>query len=246
MKPLMLFCVAVPLLVSGCMSMRATTDLKPEANAELKSPAGRFYVAGLKYKYADANPQIQIDQKTIDDAERRLLTLVNKECASRYPALFVDEASSGSIPLGVEVNCTTTQHPGKSMAWILCTVDICGLILPAPGQVDEAFEVKTGVANGRGGMSGSPLQKSFRREDHFWVSVMTPSALIHMPGESDFPKMSGTLFSIQAQMDSSYQQTAQQVATALAQLVATQEPGFWVVPVGSESVPTTLPTAAPF
>jgi len=37
-----------------------------------------------------------------------------------------------------------------------------------------------------------------------------------------------------------YQQTAQQVATALAQLVATKEPGFWVVPVGSESSPAAL------
>jgi hypothetical protein len=239
-KSLIFLCALGPLLASGCMSARVTTNLKPEANPDLKSPAGRFYVAGLKYKYADANPRIPIDQKTMDDAERRLLPLVNKECASRYPALFVDGASSGSIPLGVEVNCTTTQHTGKSVAWMLCTLDICGLILPCPGGVDEDFDVKAGVSNGRGGVGGAPLQKSFRREDHFWVSVMTPSALIHMPGESDFPKFSGTVFNIQEQMETSYQQTAQQVATALAQLVATKEPEFWVVPVGSESSPATL------
>ena len=40
MKSLMLLCVAVPLLVSGCMSARVTTSLKPETNPELKSPAG--------------------------------------------------------------------------------------------------------------------------------------------------------------------------------------------------------------
>ena len=239
MKPMMLLCVLGPLLVSGCMSARVTTNLKPETNAELKSPAGRFYVAGLKYKYADANPQVPIDQKTIDDTERRLMPLVNKECASRYPALFVDGAASGCIPLGVEVSCTTTQHTGKTMAWVLCTVDICGLIFPAPGQMDEAFNVKAGVANGRGGIGGTPLSKSFQREDHFWASVMTPLALIHMPGASDFPKFSGTVFNIQEQMETSYQQTAQQVATALAQLVADKEPGFWTVPVGAESVPTT-------
>jgi hypothetical protein len=242
LKFLILFCVAGPLLLSGCMSARVTTDLKPETNSELKSPAGRFYVAGLKYKYADANPQIPVDQKTMDDAERRLLPLVNKECASRYPALFVDEAISGCIPLGVEVSCTITQHPGKSVAWMLCTLDICGLILPCPGNVDEAFEVKASVSNGRGGMVGTPLRKSYRREDHFWVSVMTPSALIHMPGESDFPKFSGTVMDIQQQMEMSYQQTAQQVATALAQLVATKEPEFWVVPVGSEISPAALPS----
>lgn len=230
-----------PLLISGCMSARVTTNLKPETNAELKSPAGQFYVAGLKYKYADANPQVPTDQKTMDDAERRLLPLVNQECVSRYPALFVNGAASGSIPLGVEVNCTVTQHPGKSVAWMLCTLDICGLILPCPGDVEEAIDVKAGVWNGRGGMGGTPLSKSFERKDHFWVSVMTPSALIHMPGESDFPKFSGTIFDIQQQMDTAYQQTAQQVATVLAQLVADKEPGFWVVPVGSESSPTTMP-----
>jgi hypothetical protein len=240
MKPVMLLCVVGPLLVSGCMSARVTTDLKPETNAELKSPAGRFYVAGLKYKYADANPQIPIDQKTMDDAERRLLPLVNKECASRYPALFVNGAASGSIPLGVEVHCTTTQHTGKTVAWMLCTLDICGLILPCPGGVDEDFDVRAGVWNGRDGLRGVPLQKNFRREDHFWVSVMTPLALIHMPGASDFPKFSGTVMDIQQQMETSYQQTAQQVATALAQLVATKEPEFWVVPVGSESSPAAL------
>jgi hypothetical protein len=242
MKSLILLCVAVPLLVSGCMSARVTTSLKPETNPELKSPVGKFYVAGLKYKYADANPQVQIDQKTIDDAERRLLPLVNQECTARYPALFVTDGSSGSIPLGVEVSCTTTQHTGKTLAWILCTVDICGLIFPCPGGVDEAFDVKAGVWNGRNGIGNTPLQKSFLREDHFWVSVLTPSALIHMPGESDFPKFSGTVFNIQEQMETSYQQTAQQVATALAQLVADKEPGFWVVPAGSESSPTALPS----
>jgi hypothetical protein len=183
---------------------------------------------------------------------------VRKECASRYPALFVDEASSSSIPLGVEVICTTTQHPGKTIAWMLCTVDICGTILPAPGDTDEDFDVKAGVWNGRDGIAGAPLQNGFHREDHVWVSIFSPAALISIPGESDFPKTSGTLFSMQEQMRNSYQITAQQVATSLAHLVADKEPGFWVVSASSESSPaasssaptTTLPPptdqAAPF
>jgi hypothetical protein len=242
MKSVMFLCVVGPLLLSGCMSARVTTNLKPGTDPELKSPAGQFYVAGLKYKYADANQQVQMDQTTIADAERRLLPLVRKESASRYPALFVNEASSSSIPLGVEVNCTITQHNGKMVAWMLCTVDICGTILPVPGDYDEDFDVKAGIWNGRDGIAGVPLQNSFRREDHMWVSVFSPAALITIPGESDFPKMSGTIFGIQSQMETGYQQTAQQVATALAQLVATKEPGFWVVPAGSESSPAALPS----
>jgi len=222
------------------MSARVTTSLKPEANPDLKSPAGRFYIAGLKYQYKDANPRIQVDQKTIEDTERRLLSLVSQECASRYPGLFVGEAASSSIPLGVEVSCTTTQHTGKTLAWMLCTADLCGLIFPCPGQMDQAFDVKAGVWSGRNGLRGAPLQKNVLTENHFWVSVLTPSALFHMPGESDFPKKSGTLFSLQQQMETGYRQAAQQVATALAQLVADKEAGFWTVPVGAESIPATM------
>ena len=242
MKSLMLLGVTGLLLGSGCMSARVTTSLKPGTDPALKSPAGQFYVAGLKYKYADANPQVQMDQTTTADAERRLLPLVRKESVSRYPALFVNEASSSSIPLGVEVNCTITQHSGKMAAWMLCTVDICGTIFPCPVQQEEDIDVKAGMWNGRDGIAGVPLQNSFRREDHQWVSIFSPAALITIPGESDFPKMSGTIFGIQSQMETGYQQTAQQVATALAQLVATKEPGFWVVPVGSESSPAALPS----
>jgi len=242
MKSMMFLCVAVSLFTSGCMSARVTTNLKPGTDPALKSPAGQFYIAGLKYKYADANQQIQMDQTTIADAERRLLPLVRKESASRYPALFVNEASSSSIPLGVEVNCTITQHPGKMVAWMLCTADICGTIFPCPVQLEEDFDVKAGMWNGRDGIGGLPIQNGFRREDHQWVSIFSPAALITIPGESDFPKMSGTIFGIQSQMETGYQQTAQQVVTALAQLVATKEPGFWVVPAGSESSPTALPS----
>jgi len=167
--------------------------------------------------------------------------MVRKECISRYPALFANDASSGSIPLSVEIDGTITMHTGKMVAWMLCTADICGTLLPCPAQQDEDFDVKAGVWNGRDGIAGVPLQNSFRREEHLWVSVFSPAALITIPGESDFPKISGTIFGVQEQMETAYQQTAQQVATALAQLVAAKEPGFWVVPVGRESTPGTLP-----
>jgi hypothetical protein len=241
MKPVMLLCVVGPLLVSGCMSQRVTTNLKPETNAELKSPAGQFYVAGLKYAWA--MPNGAMDKELVAKAEQHLLPLVRKECTSRYPALFMDDASSSAIPLAVELNCTTTMHQGKTIAWMLCTLDICGTILPAPGDTDEDFDVKVGVWNGRDGIGGVPLKNSFQRQEHVWVSVFSPAALITIPGESDFPKMSGTVFGIQEQMELSYQQTAQQVATALAQLVATKEPGFWVVPVGNGNSPTALSSA---
>jgi hypothetical protein len=239
LKTVMVLCSVITLLGSGCMSTRVTTNLKPESNAELKSPAGQFYVASLKY--ANSNPQM--GQKWIADFERRVLPLLRKECSSRYPALFVE--SSSSIPLGVEVHNTTTMHTGKMMAWELGTLCICGLILPCPADSDEDYDIRAGVWNGRDGLRGATVQTSFRRENHMWISLLTPSALITIPGETDFPKMSGTILGVQSQMETAYHQTAQQIATALAQQVATKEPEYWTAPMGRENNPTVLPTAPP-
>jgi hypothetical protein len=231
-------------LASGCVSARMTTNLKPGADPELKSPAGRFYVAGVKYLNTD--PQAQ--QMSGADYERNLIPLVRKECVSRYPALFVDQPGD-SIPLGVEVRQTSTLHNGKTVAWMLCTVFVCGMILPCPGQMDEAFVVKAGVWGGRDGMRGAPLENGFQRENYSWVSLFTPLALIRIPGESDFPKVSGTIFGIQSQMRLYYEQIAQQTATALAQLVATKDPEYWAtVSASTEALPSTLqppPTSVP-
>jgi hypothetical protein len=229
MKSLMLIYVPGLLLVSGCMSARVTTNLKPETNAQLTSPAGKFYVTGLKYTNGDSP-----DNKKTD---AHVLKLVRKECSSRYPALFGSYAS-GSIPLAVEVDSTTTTHGDKMFLFGLCTGFLCPYIFPAPDQFEEDIDVRAGLWNGRDGMRGAPLQASFQRENHCWRSMLTPSALITIPGKSDFPKESNMFTE-----GVNYPQISQQVATALAQLVAAKEAGFWVLPVGSESSPAALPSA---
>jgi len=228
-KFVMLLSAVGALLASGCMSARVTTNLKPETNAQLTSPAGKFYVAGLKYTQGDSP-----DDKKMDAS---VLKLVRKECSSRYPALFVSDAS-GSISLAVEVDSTTTTHGDKMFLFGLCTGFLCPYIFPAPDKFEEDIDVKAGLWNGRDGMRGAPLQASFQRENHCWRSILTPSALITIPGESDFPKESNMFTE-----GVNYPQISQQVATALAQLVATKEPGFWVLPAGSESSAVALPSA---
>ena len=239
----MVLCALVALLVTGCMSARVTTNLKPASDPQLKSAAGRFYIASLKF--ADTNPQAQ--QNSGADFERNLLPLVRKECATRYPGLF-SEQISGCIPLGVQVDHATAMHVGKTLAWELGTVCLCGLIFPCPGDSDEDLAVKAGVWNGRDFNRGAVVETSFRRENHTWVSLLTPSALIHIPGESDFPKISGTLFGIQSQMQEYYLQIAQQTATALAPLVAAKDPEYWAFPAGAETSPSSFqppPSAVP-
>lgn len=247
LKPLMrtLLCAGAALLAGGCMSARTTTNLQPGSDPALTSSAGTFHIANLKYANSDRR-FAQNDR----EFERSLLPFLRKECVARYPALFVDE-SAGGIPLGVEVSNTTTMHDGKMMAWMFCTLTLCGVIFPCPAQTDEDIDVQVRVWSGRDTLLGARLQKSFRQETHMWISLLTPLALITVPGESDFPKMSGTVFGYKEQMNCYYKQVAQQIATATAHLVAATDAAHWTAQPrapaasGAPAAPAALPTILP-
>lgn len=257
---LLFLCITASLLGSGCMSARMVTDLKPGKNAELKSPSGKFYIADVKFSPAGGgqNPQLA---ETYKKYQRQLLPLLQKECLDRYPALFTND-STYAIPLGVTTETVTTMHTIKMMCWMYGTLLISGVILPVPGDSDEDITVKAGVWTGREDLQSAAVQKNFRREIHSWVSLLTPAALITIPGESDFPKVSGSLFDMQKMETVYLQQFASQLATALAETVAAKDPSFWTaqprrietpalaVPARSTTAPVALPlpteTVAPF
>jgi hypothetical protein len=219
------FSVLGSLLVSGCASSRMLTDMKPAQNAELKSPAGTFYVADLKFILLLDDPSPQVTE-TYKKYQRMLLPLLKKECVERYPALFSNEPQS-SIPLTVTAETTSTSHDSKTMCWMFGTLMIVGLILPCPDQRDEDITLKTGIWTGRENLQTPMLQKNFRREIHGWVSLLTPLGLIEFPGESDLPKASASLFNIHAGEQIYLQQLASQLATALAETITAKDTEFW-------------------
>lgn len=239
-KNIKLLSLAVILSLSGCMSERTTTDLKPETNPELKSSAGKFYIEGLTY----AN-NIPIEQKNqpMLDIDKRLLPLMRKECITRYPQLFSEDASS-SIPLWVDVNQVTTIDNNKSMIWFLSSVMLCGLVFPLPGGSDDQFAIKAGVWNGQEGIKGASVKRDFQRTSATWSSAFTPLALITIPGESDFPKSSYTEFNPRSRINDYELITAQQIATALAKSMADKDSGFWsarpLMLKGSQSIPEAI------
>ena len=235
MKFMILLCVAVALFGSGCMSVRVETNLKPEMNANLKASAGPFYIAGLQYH--NLNSQMAQGDAEI---ERGLLPVLRRECMNRYPGLFVDETTK-AIPLGVDLKNTTTMHDGKTIGWMFGTLMLCGMVFPCPGQSDEDMTVGVRVWSGQETLWDAPLTKNFRRENHMWVSIFTPLALITIPGESDFPKMSGTILDVQAQQETYYQQIAQQVATVLAKMVVTKDAAYWAAQPRGQSIPAVVP-----
>jgi hypothetical protein len=244
---LIAFCIVCSFLVSGCASSRMLTDLKPAKNAELKSPAGTFYVADLKFNLVLDNPSPQTTE-TYKEYQRKLLPLLKKECVERYPALFANDAAS-SIPLTLTAETTSTSHDFKTKCWLLGTLLISGVILPCPGQTDEDITLKAGIWTGKEERQVTVLEKKFRREIHMWISLLTPAALITIPGESDIPKVSETLLDI-PQIERSYLQLlASQIATALAETIAIKDPEFWTSQprMNSPTIfsPTTLPVTPP-
>jgi hypothetical protein len=215
------FGLAVALLSSGCASFRVKTDLVPETDAKLQSPAGMFYIAGLKYTIDTCDDQ-PYNPSYIADKEKRFLGLLRKEIPIQYPHLFSEQAES-AIPLFVTVENRKNRNRGKELAFSILTLGISGVILPAPRETDLELTVSTSVWNGTDGPRGAAVRKNFHREERGWFSMFTPLGLITIPGESDFPKkmQAGDPF-----FDNSLQ-IAQQVATALAKIIESKEPDFW-------------------
>lgn len=215
----MLLCATV-LLCGGCLSARMTTDLMPQSDPALTSAAGKFHIAGVKFTAPGVADNI------IMTRERELLPLLQRECAARYPGLFAEQ-STASIPLGVQVHVATDMHSGKTVGWMLGTLMMAGLIFPCPGQVEEAISVSAEVWNGGENMRGVPAGTAFHTDYHSWVTLLTPLGLIPIPGKSDVPKMSGTVFDVAKYEQMYLRQLAEQTATVTAQLVASKDAAHW-------------------
>jgi len=232
------------LLASGCSSVRVKTDLVPETDAKLKSPAGMFYIAGVEYgcDYGDDLPASEAVKAFATDYGNKLLRLLRKECSARYPLLFLDQENS-AIPLFVTVKEVFDYNQSKYLTWGLCTLLITPLVLPAPIDTDRDLTVSAGVWNGAGAHGSVAVLKKFRREERGWLTVLTPLGLIPVSGTTDFPVestafVSGNHFRFFDEMP----QISQQVATALAKIITSKEPEFWTAPPSRSQQPGYAPT----
>lgn len=225
LKIFTVLCLAGTLLVSGCASSRMVTDLKPANNPELKSPAGTFYIADVKFIRVLDNPKPNTIG-TYKKYQRLLLPLLRKECMERYPVLFSNDSAS-SIPISVTAESTLTPKLFKTKCWMFGTLMIVGWILPCPSGKEEDVILKTGIWTGREDVQGAMMQKNFHRETHGWLSILTPLALIDIPGESDLPKVSSTIFKVQKGEQIYLEQLASQLATALAETISPKDTEFW-------------------
>lgn len=229
-----LCCLGFLLLTgSGCVSGRTITTLKPVHEPGLNVPGSRFYIADLKY-IMPANPYSA-------KQEARISELFKKECPEDYPNLFTS-SPAGSIPLRVEVNQTSKAYIGKTLCWMCGTLLISGLILPCPGQTDESYDINVSVWNSNPALPAqSCATNGFRNEYHTWCSILTPAALKEIPGESDFHKISGSIFNMDPLMEDYYKTISSQLAAAVAHTVVGAAPQI----TKAQAAPQTLAQTPP-
>ena len=220
-------CVPTILFSSGCASFRVLTDLKPEADATLQSPAGRFYIAGLKCTAngKDYDIATRPADHTLVAKERRLLTLIHTECLARYPLLFTKDTSD-SVPLWITLDDLVVSR-GDRMEWFFGTLFMAPYFLPLPTDRERDMTVAIGTGANKEGFSNVALRQSFHRSEHGWFSMFTPLGLISIPGASDFSKVSAAFNSEGDDICDMFPQLAQQVATAIAKQVVTKDAEFW-------------------
>lgn len=235
MIPVLLYCGLGFLLLtgSGCVSGRTITTLKPASEPGLSVPDSRFYIADLNYTLP-ATPYSEKQQKRISEEFK-------KECLSAYPKLFTD-SPDGAVPLSVTISQTNKVYLGKTMCWMYGTLLISGVILPCPGQMDEAYEINVSVRGNNQTLLCTT--NGFRNEYHTWCSLLTPAALMEIPGESDFPKISGSLFNMKPLEDDYYNTISRQLASAVAHAVVGSGSEFTkMTPVPAPVIAQTKPPA---
>jgi hypothetical protein len=224
-------------LYSGCASFRVLTDLKPEADATLQSSAGRFYIAGLKYK--DFDPTKPYTDFLVVH-EQRLLTSLRIECLARYPLLFTKD-SIDSIPLWIKLDDSLISK-GDRFEWMFGTLFMAPYFLPLPTDRERNMTVAIGTGTSREGFNNVAIRKDFNRKEHGWFTIFSPLALIAIPGESDFPKVSVAFNNKGLDIYDYVPQVAQQVATAIAKLVAAKDSEFWTTQPRLNTPSIMLPT----
>ncbi|MDD5596453.1 MAG: hypothetical protein PHV82_00825 [Victivallaceae bacterium] len=107
---------------------------------------------------------------------------------------------------------------------MLCSLTLCGTIFPAPLNSERNINVAVSLWNGYDG-GGLSVNNSFRRREYVWVSF-SPCALITVPGESDFPKISEA-FNMGRFAYNDIPQVAQQIAAVTARAVTGKSPVHW-------------------
>jgi hypothetical protein len=196
------FLVFLPLLAivladTGCMSIRYTTNLKPDPGHAAALKGCTFRVDrvefsrsgppdGMTVPFVPTNAPDDADAPTPNPMiwnEAKWQAELTRAATARYPGLFA--AGREACPLSVSIRAVTRTSMKASIAAEIGTLTVLGGILPLPireiGQVEvvPTLEIDDGLT--RIPLSGV----QFERRDVGWITCFTPLAAIPVPGHAD-------------------------------------------------------------
>ncbi len=164
------------LLLAGCMSARGTSTLKEVPDAAQRLAGLQFRVAAVEDGPANTPVGVQ-----------GLQQLMSKG----YPQLFSDDLES--IPLVVRQKTETDSNSIGAFIGGFFTLGT----LPVPTYTGFAREVGVTPWSGAGAVLPESVIR-YTRRDHIWVTVLSPLALIPMPGRSDMERDTATALSAES------------------------------------------------
>ena len=176
--------VACLLFATGCTSIRYSTTLPASGrrdrclglvkvnitNVVVSSPAGR------------GNIVPELSRKSFMTAAR-----------GQYPLIFDEDRNA--LPVNVEVACDYDDGRERDGKYALYTLLAVGLVpVPAPGANEAGdFSVRVSADDPGQGVIEYPVV-TFQRQNAAWWTVFSPLGLIPVPGQSDVPRSSSTMF----------------------------------------------------
>lgn len=180
-KPSVLLCLAGALFSSGCVSSKITMNPPVKAVVVPDTNTASYKIERVKMSTAPYALPLKWKNETFPDRFTRM-------AQERYPSLFNNSPSS--IPILVRIDINQELDSTKSFAVYLCTLCIVGGILPSvPWGTEWQIDIRAED------LRGAPmLSTGVKAEHRGWWSVLTPLGWMEVPGKTDAPVVSSTMF----------------------------------------------------
>ncbi len=173
--------ILVGIVLSGCSSARLTTSLKKQDfnnNEGIKLNIRKVHLIydGLGGEFAQGNM-------------RSMMTpdLLMASAQNHYPELF--DPNEDSLPVDLSIKIKYSSSVFATLFLEFGTLTAIGSILPAPIFNKTNLDLNVSVQDE---YSKNLVQDSvtIEQKSAVWLTILTPLALIPIPGKSDIPKIS--------------------------------------------------------
>lgn len=189
------------LLATGCMSAKYATNIQYQRDAEAVLKEFRFSIKSVDFVMPSRKGSCQmfpstpeylatLDQDMIKNmAEKwswnddRWTEEMRAIAVQRYPKLFA--TSSDALPVMVRIQAAHANSDVATIGMIFGSLTLMSMVFPLPVWEQGRLEVSCELVLDREMMHTPLATVAVERRDMYWVTILTPFALIPVPGAAD-------------------------------------------------------------